>query len=83
MTITDATHAAVLKIPASAWTPAVSPPLAAVEPDGEIRDRAWGAEIDVGSDCLQGWPTGMRLIFRKERPYPGAKLRYTDATGCG
>lgn len=36
MTITDAIHQAVLKVSASAWTPAV-------EPDGEIRDGAWVA----------------------------------------
>jgi hypothetical protein len=74
MTITDAIHQAVLKIPESAWTPAV-------EPDGEIRDGAWVAEIDAGSDCLTGWPTGIRLIVRKERPHPGAQLRFTDADG--
>ncbi|MGW9028055.1 IS1380 family transposase [Streptomyces sp. NPDC055722] len=72
MTITDAIHAAVLKVPASAWTPAV-------EPDGEIRDGAWVAELD--GDCLKGWPTGIRLIVRKERPHPGAQLRFTDADG--
>ncbi|GGY97670.1 IS1380 family transposase [Streptomyces poonensis] len=74
MTITDALHAAVLNVPASAWTPAV-------EPDGGIRDGAWVAEIDAGSDCLVGWPTGLRLIVRKERPHPGAQLRFTDADG--
>ncbi|WP_329184161.1 IS1380 family transposase [Actinacidiphila glaucinigra] len=72
MTITDAVHQAVLKVPASAWTPAV-------EPDGEIRDGAWIAELD--GDCLKGWPKGMRLIVRKERPHPGAQLRITDADG--
>ncbi|WP_261719045.1 IS1380 family transposase [Streptomyces sp. FZ201] len=72
MTITDAIHQAVLAVPASAWTPAV-------EPDGEIRDGAWVAELD--GDCLKGWPTGMRLIVRKERPHPGAQLRLTDADG--
>ncbi|MFH9073768.1 IS1380 family transposase [Streptomyces alboflavus] len=72
MTITDAIHAAVLKVPASAWTPAA-------EPDGEIRDGAWVAELD--GDCLTGWPNGMRLIVRKERPHPGAQLRFTDADG--
>ncbi|MGW9599351.1 IS1380 family transposase [Streptomyces albidoflavus] len=72
MTITDAIHHAVLKVPASAWTPAV-------EPDGEVRDGAWVAEI--GGDCLKGWPKGMRLIVRKERPHPGAQLRLTDADG--
>jgi hypothetical protein len=72
MTITDAIHQAVLKVPASAWT-------VAVEPGGEIRDGAWVAELD--GDCLKGWPTGMRLIVRKERPHPGAQLRFTDADG--
>ncbi|MGW0828790.1 IS1380 family transposase [Streptomyces sp. NPDC002845] len=74
MTITDAIHQAVLKVPTSAWTPAV-------EPDGEVRDGAWVAELDAGSDCLKGRPKGMRLIVRKERPHPGAQLRFTDADG--
>ncbi len=30
---------------------------------------------------LDGWPEGMRLIVRKERPHPGAQLRFTDADG--
>jgi hypothetical protein len=72
MTISDAIHQAVLKIPASAWTPAV-------EPGGEIRDGAWTAELD--GDVLKGWPRGMRLIVRKERPHPGAQLRFTEADG--
>ncbi|GGZ39805.1 hypothetical protein GCM10010344_00280 [Streptomyces bluensis] len=72
MTITDAVHEAVGKVPASAWTPAV-------EPDGEIRDGAWVAELD--GDCLTGWPKEMRLIVRRERPHPGAQLRFTDADG--
>ncbi|WP_089106422.1 IS1380 family transposase [Streptomyces hyaluromycini] len=72
MTITDAVHHAVLQVPASAWTPAV-------EPDGQVRDGAWVAEL--AGDVLKGWPTGMRLIVRKERPHPGAQLRFTDADG--
>jgi hypothetical protein len=72
MTITDAIHQAVLKVPASAWTPAV-------EPSGEIREGAWTAELD--GDVLKDWPAGMRLIVRKERPHPGAQLRFTDADG--
>ncbi|MEU7183687.1 MULTISPECIES: IS1380 family transposase [Streptomyces] len=72
MTIIDAIHQAVLKVPASVWTPAV-------EPDGEIRDGAWVAEFD--GDVLKGWPKGMRLIVRKERPHPGAQLRITDVDG--
>lgn len=72
MTITEAVHQAVLQVPHAAWT-------AAVEPGGEIRDGAWVAELD--GDCLKGWPKGMRLIVRKERPHPGAQLRITDADG--
>ncbi|MEU6557808.1 transposase [Streptomyces sp. NPDC046915] len=53
MTVTDAIHQAVLKVPASAWTPAV-------EPDGDIRDGAWVAELD--GDGLTGWPRGVRLV---------------------
>ena len=30
---------------------------------------------------LSGWPTGTRLILRKERPHPGAQLRFTDSDG--
>jgi Transposase DDE domain group 1 len=30
---------------------------------------------------LAGWPAGMRVIVRKERPHPGAHLRFTDIGG--
>lgn len=70
--ITETIHQCVLQIPASAWTPAV-------ESDGEVRDGAWAAELT--GDLLDGWPRGMRLIVRKERPHPGAQLRITDADG--
>ncbi|MEU0942423.1 IS1380 family transposase [Streptomyces canus] len=72
MTVTEAIHEHVLKVPASAWTPAV-------EADGEARDGAWVAELT--GKLLHGWPKGMRLIARKERPHPGAQLRITDADG--
>ncbi|WP_416979987.1 IS1380 family transposase [Streptomyces sp. T028] len=72
MTVTEAIHEHVLKVPASAWTPAV-------ETDGEARDGAWVAELT--GKLLDGWPKGMRLIVRKERPHPGAQLRITDADG--
>lgn len=61
------------KIPAKVWTPAYNA-------DGEIRDGAWVAEI-TGLLNLTGWPEGMRVIARKERPHPGAQLRITDADG--
>ncbi|CAK7284819.1 IS1380 family transposase [Streptomyces misionensis] len=73
MTITDAIHQAVLKIPNKAWTPAY-------DAGGTERPGAWVAEITDIPD-LSSWPKGMRLIVRKERPHPGAQLRFTDLDG--
>ena len=65
--------AAVESLDSDAWTPAI-------DADGVIRDGAWVTEItDLLS--LAGWPEGMRVIVRKERPHPGAQLRLTDADG--
>jgi len=52
----------------------------ALDTDGGIRDGAWVAEATTLVD-LSSWPTGTRLILRKERPHPGAQLRFTDADG--
>jgi hypothetical protein len=46
----------------------------------EPRDGAWVAEA-TGLINLSAWPTGTRLIPRKERPHPGAQLRITDRGG--
>jgi hypothetical protein len=72
-TITEDIAGAILKIPASAWTPAY-------DADGLARPGAWVAEI-TGMTDLSSWPKGMRLIVRKERPHPGAQLRFTDIDG--
>jgi len=61
------------KIPASVWTPAY-------DADGQVRDGAFVAEL-TGLLDLTGWPPGMRVIARKERPHPGAQLRLTDVDG--
>src|ERR1700741_499063 len=73
MTITGDIQAAIGKVPASAWTPAYGG-------GGEVRDGAWVADI-TGLLDLTGWPKGMRVIVRKERPHPGAQLRITDLDG--
>jgi DDE family transposase len=52
----------------------------AIDTDGGIRDGAWVAEATTLVD-LGRWPTGTRLILRKERPHPGPQLRFTDADG--
>jgi len=61
------------QIPTQVWTPAY-------DSDGQLRDGAWVAEL-TGLLDLSGWPTGMRVIARKERPHPGAQLRITDVDG--
>jgi hypothetical protein len=73
MTITEDMQAAVLRIPAKSWTPAY-------DGDGRVRDGAWVADISGLLD-LSSWPAGMRVIVRKERPHPGAQLRFTDIDG--
>ncbi|HEY6422260.1 MAG TPA: IS1380 family transposase [Pseudonocardiaceae bacterium] len=60
-------------IPKQVWTPAY-------DAHDETRDGAWVAEI-TGLLDLSGWPEGMRVIVRKERPHPGAQLRITDVDG--
>ena len=52
----------------------------AIDSDGDIRDGAWVAEA-TGLVQMSGWPAGTRLILRKERPHPGAQLRFTDSEG--
>ena len=52
----------------------------AIEAGGDIRDGAWVAEA-TGLVNLSAWPNGTRLVLRKERPHPGAQLRFTDADG--
>jgi len=72
-TITDEVQDAILAIPARAWTPAY-------DAGGQVRPGAWVAEI-TGMLGLGSWPKGMRVIVRKERPHPGAQLRFTDIDG--
>lgn len=52
----------------------------AIEADGRVRDGAWVTEATHLLD-LSSWPPGTRLILRRERPHPGAQLRFTDADG--
>jgi hypothetical protein len=44
------------------------------------RDGAWVAEV-TGLLDLSAWPEASGLILRKERPHPGAQLRFTDVDG--
>lgn len=71
--LTVAMAEAVDLVPTGVWTPAY-------DAGGRVRDGAWVAEL-TGLVDLTGWPDGMRLIVRKERPHPGAQLRFTDHDG--
>jgi hypothetical protein len=65
------------RVPESAWQ-------AAVNADGDVRD---GAGVSDLTDLLRfhghlgGWPEAMRVIVRRERPHPGAQLRFDDVEG--
>ena len=73
MTITEDMHQAILTLPDRVWE-------AAYDAGGEVRRGAWVAEL-TGLLDLSSWPEGMRVIVRKERPHPGAQLRFTDIDG--
>jgi hypothetical protein len=64
--IGEAERAAITALPASAWTPALAA-------DGGVREKAEVAEL-TGLLTVGGWPDGMRVIVRRERPHPGAQL---------
>jgi hypothetical protein len=59
-------RAAITALPASAWSPAINA-------DAQVRAGADVAEL-TGLLHLAGWPDGMRVIVRRERPHPGAQL---------
>ena len=63
----------IATIPPSAWT-------AAINSDRTPRDGAWVTDA-TGVLKLTGWPPGIRVLIRAERPHPGAQLRFTDVDG--
>jgi len=71
--LTDEVCAAILALPEHVWQCAYD---AARRP----RPGARVAEL-TGMLDLTGWPKGMRVIVRRERPHPGAQLRFTDIDG--
>jgi hypothetical protein len=73
MTITEDMQDAILTLPGRVWEPAY-------DAGGAVRPGAWVAEL-TGLLDLGGWPAGMRVIVRRERPHPGAQLRFTDLDG--
>ena len=71
--LNDTVRQAILDLTEGAW-------IQAVEADGSDRDGAWVAELTDSVD-LSGWPSGSRLICRRERPHPGAQFQIFDEHG--
>ncbi len=69
----------LVNLPSRAWQPAISA-------DGaDWREHAEVAEIthlvQGVFDSTRAWPTGLRMIARREQPHPGAQLTFTDVDG--
>jgi hypothetical protein len=71
--VTAAIQDIVNDIPDECWMPAI-------DSDGALRDGAWVAEV-TSLLQLHTWPSGSRVILRKERPHPGAQLTFSDIDG--
>lgn len=66
---------ALAVLPKQAWKKAL-------DADGRPREGAQVAELTRWLPAtFKGWPPGMRVIARRERPHPGAQLRITDHEG--
>ena len=73
LTITADMQQATLKVPAQAWTPRTTATGRSATARGSRRSPACRT-------CRPG-RAGMRVIIRKERPHPGAQLRFSDIDG--
>jgi hypothetical protein len=67
--VTDRERDAIGRLPAKTWT-------AAVDADGRHRQGAHVAELTglLPAGTLADYPTGTRVLVRRERPHPGAQL---------
>ena len=71
--LTESVRSAILKLPEDAW-------VAAQDADGRPRENGQVAELTDRLD-LSAWPERSRVIVRRERPHPGAQLRFSDHDG--
>ena len=69
--LTEPVREAILAVPERVWRPALTQA-------GEQRQGAAVAELALD---LSKWPAGTRAICRRERPHPGAQLRFSDDNG--
>lgn len=72
--VTEKIRDAINLVPKKVWTPAC-------DADGGVREGGDVAEL-TGLLNLTGWPDGLRVIVRRERPHPGAQLSlFEEADG--
>ncbi len=72
--VTQKIRDAIALVPKKVWSPAT-------DAEGGIREGGDVAEL-TGLLDLSGWPAGMRVIVRRERPHPGAQLSlFEEADG--
>ena len=72
--LSDVVRTAIRALRDDAWTPALTQ-------DGAVREGAAAAEITDQLD-LTGWPSGARVIVRREPLHPGAQQTLDDVDGC-
>ena len=75
--VTEHVREAIMLVPKKVWAPAL-------EADGGVREGGDVAELTGLLDPAvpAKWPTGMRLLVRRERPHPGAQLSlFEEADG--
>jgi hypothetical protein len=71
--LTETVRAAIVQIPDQRW-------VAAIDQDGSDRPNGHVCEITEQLD-LSSWPSSTRVLVRRERAHPGAKLTFTDVDG--
>ena len=71
--LTKTARQTILEVPETGWVQAINGA-------GEDRDSAWVGELTDRID-LSAWPEGTRLIWRSERPHPGAQFTIFDEHG--
>jgi hypothetical protein len=71
--LTETVRAAILQIADKCW-------VAAIDQDGRERPNGHVCEI-TGQLDLSSWPSGTRVLVRRERAHPGAQLTLTDLDG--
>jgi hypothetical protein len=71
--------AVLVGIPKRAWQPAISADGTDWREHGEVAEITH--LVSHVFDATRSWPSGLRMIARREQPHPGAQLTFTDVDG--